>query len=193
MVFELRLIGQSGAAVGATGILRLDQPGARVDLPNARHAEHGRAQLVQQGPDERAVIAMMRIPVAVQRAEPRRRERLVDGRIVLKPGISSRDRGGVRREVFGERGVEQMRARGGRCHDGAASQSAGCRPARSSASRSSVHVQSAVASPSGATRSHRTGYRIARKPIAAKRERCPPGDRDGQTSGPDRNTCRRRD
>ena len=112
MVFELGLIGKGWGAVRATGILRLDEPGVRIDLPNARHGEDDRAQLVQKCFYKGAVIAMMGIPMAVQRTEPRRRKRFVDGGVVLKPWISRRNRASVCGELFRERWVEQVRAAG---------------------------------------------------------------------------------
>ena len=110
VVFKLCLRDQPGAAVGATGVLRLYQPRRRGDFPDPRHPQDSRTQFVQQRSNERTVIAVMRVPVAVQRTEPGRCERLVDGRVVLEPGISSGHRRGIGREGFWERGVEQMRA-----------------------------------------------------------------------------------
>ena len=84
----------------------------RVHFSNARHGENNRAQLVQEGHYKGPVIAMMGIPMAVQRTEPRRCERFVDGGVVLKPWIACRDRACVFRELFGKRGIEQVRAAG---------------------------------------------------------------------------------
>ena len=68
VVLELRLRDQAGAAVDvrpASSVCISRAHGLISRIP--RHPERGRSQLVEQGPDERAVVAVMRIPVSVTR------------------------------------------------------------------------------------------------------------------------------
>ena len=106
-VVEGDLGGHRLGAVGAAQVVGLHQPGRRVDGADRLHREHGSPALVQHGGDEGPIAAGMRIPDAVEAAEPGRRYRFVDGRPVVDPGKPLCDRRGEPRQPGGEPGIEQ--------------------------------------------------------------------------------------
>jgi hypothetical protein len=96
-------------------ILGLDQTGTRCHLADGPHCHDRGAHLRQQRPDESTVVGSVRIPVSVEAAEPRRRQRLVDRREVLDPRVPARHRRGElgqagRERVIDERGVARTAA-----------------------------------------------------------------------------------
>ena len=106
-VEEVRQLRQLPRRVGLAQVVGLHQLGIQVDLPDRPHRQHYRAALVQQGLDEDAVIASVRIPDAGQAAEPRGRERLVDRRVVFNPGIACSHRAGEAGKLAGEGRIDQ--------------------------------------------------------------------------------------
>ena len=109
LVFEARLVREALGGKGFAGVVGLHEPRSRVHGADLAHGAHGSFALVQERADERRVVFGVRIPVAVQRREPRGGERLVHGSVVLDPRVPFRDGTRVRGELLGKAGVEQAR------------------------------------------------------------------------------------
>src|SRR5687768_15585583 len=95
LVVKLSLIGEKRGAESFAEIFGLDQFRARVDGSNRAHRQHNSPALPEQGGDESLGVTTVRIPQAVPAAEARRGKGLVDGRVMLDPGIPMGDRSSV--------------------------------------------------------------------------------------------------
>jgi hypothetical protein len=102
LVVVLGLIGELRRREGLAEVVGLDELGVGPDLADGAHGEHGRLAFVGEGAKEALVVLRVRIPVAVQRAEARRRQGLVDGRVHLEVGVALRRHGGVRARCSGK-------------------------------------------------------------------------------------------
>ena len=109
LVLELGLVPQRRSAKGLAEIVRLDEHGVRADASDRPHREHDPATLIQERAQETRVVGGMRVPVSVERAEARRRQRLVHRRVAVDPGVPLGDGSRVRREPLGEARIEQAR------------------------------------------------------------------------------------
>ena len=91
----------------AAAVLGLDQPRARADLADRAHREHDAAHWLSSARTKVAVVAAVRIPVAVEAAEARGRQRLVDRRVVAIHGIALGDGARERARALGEARIER--------------------------------------------------------------------------------------
>jgi hypothetical protein len=111
-VLVLRLIGELGDREGLADVFGLDEAGIGCDATDGAHAKYDSFALGDQRPEEIRLGGPMRIPVAVQRAEPCGGQGLVDGRVVPDPGIPCRDAARVGSQAVGEGWVEKAGIRG---------------------------------------------------------------------------------
>src|SRR5688572_541986 len=98
LVLEVGLILERRRAVDRTQVVGLQEARGRIDGTNRPHRQDRGAAFVDQYAGEGASTALVGKPMAVQSAETRGGERLVDGRIPLEPGESPRELTGI----FGE-------------------------------------------------------------------------------------------
>ncbi len=108
IVVEGRLMRDRPGRIGAAEILRLDQPGRWIDLPDRRHGEAHAIDLVQQDLVEAGLVQEVRMPKTIERREPGRGQRLVHGRPVVDPRISLRDRAGETGEPLRKTRIHQV-------------------------------------------------------------------------------------
>jgi hypothetical protein len=108
VVLVLGLVRQPGRGQHPAQVLRLHQPRARVHLPDRPHGEPDGVDLVDQHAQERAVVARVRVPVAVEPAEPGGGQRLVDRRVELQPGIALGHARGEGRDLRREVGPAEV-------------------------------------------------------------------------------------
>ena len=85
-----------------------DELRSRHDRADPRHRSLLRKRLVNERAAERAVVAQVRIPDAVERGEAGRRQGLVDRRPAAHPRGRVRDGLGIVGEERGERRIEQV-------------------------------------------------------------------------------------
>ena len=112
-ILERSLLAQLGSGEGAAEILRLNEPRGGIDPANGLHREPGSVDLVEERAPERALVADMRIPMAIKRRKARRGERLIDRRPLVDPGIALRNAGREISETPRETViVEEMRVGG---------------------------------------------------------------------------------
>src|SRR5215217_1007837 len=90
LVLQLRLIAHHGCAERLPEVLGLDQLCIWPDGPNCAHRENYRRALGDECAQERGLVAAMRLPVAIEPAEARGRQRLVYRREHLDPRIAPR-------------------------------------------------------------------------------------------------------
>src|SRR5829696_3242773 len=90
LVLELRLIAEQGCAEGLPEVLGLDQLCIWPDGPDCAHREDDRRALGDECAKEPGLVASMRVPVAIEAAEARGGQRLVDRRKHLDPRIAPR-------------------------------------------------------------------------------------------------------
>ncbi len=109
-ILEPRLVLKPAAGEDPPEVFGLDQSGGWVPAPDGLHGERDAAALVQQRADETRIVAAVGIPVPVQAAEARRRQRLVDGGVLRNPRIALRERPRIARESLGKTRVEKIRA-----------------------------------------------------------------------------------
>jgi hypothetical protein len=102
LVLVGRLVGEVLRGERPAQVLGLDEAGGGVHPADGAHGAAGRVRLVHHHAQEEAVVAGVRVPVAVEAAEPGRRQRLVDRRVELQPGVAL----GHPRGVLGEAGGE---------------------------------------------------------------------------------------
>jgi hypothetical protein len=112
VVLVLGLVRQPGRGQHPAQVLRLHQPRARVHLPDRPHGEPDGVDLVDQHAQERAVVARVRVPVAVEPAEPGGGQRLVDRRVELQPGIALGHARGEGGDPRGEVRLAEVRVAG---------------------------------------------------------------------------------
>jgi hypothetical protein len=109
LVLKLCLIREHARAESLAQIFCLNKLCLRIDLAYGAHAENRRAALHEQRARKAQGIIFVRIPVAVESAESRSGERLVDGRVLFYPWITQRHRARIRGKLFGKVGIEQAR------------------------------------------------------------------------------------
>src|SRR5215207_9937398 len=90
LVLELRLITQQGRAEGLPEVLGLDQLCIWPDGPDCAHRENDRRALGDECAQERGLVASVRVPVGIEAAKARGRQRLVYRREHLDPRIAPR-------------------------------------------------------------------------------------------------------
>ena len=103
----MRLIAQLWGTEGPSQILGLDQFCPRVDLADGAHGKDDASALIQQHLNIDAVIPGVGIPVPVQSAETRRRQRLIDRRVQVDPRVTLRHPGGEESQLFGQRWIHE--------------------------------------------------------------------------------------
>ncbi|CAO4137461.1 hypothetical protein OFEAOIEE_LOCUS5235 [Methylorubrum extorquens] len=108
-VLVLCLLGQGRRAEGSADILGLDQAGIRPDGADRPHRLLGRAALVDHHAQEARLVAAVRIPMAVEAREARRRQRLVHRGKILDLRIVFGDPPGMAGEKVGIGRIEQAR------------------------------------------------------------------------------------
>ena len=101
-VFEISLVAHGRRAVHLGQVFGLHQLGVRNDFPDGLRRQPRSFELVEQGPDEGAVVGGVRIPVAVKGAKTGSGQRLVHGSEVREPGVAL----GYIGRVLGEAGSE---------------------------------------------------------------------------------------
>jgi hypothetical protein len=107
LILMRRLVTERRGREGLAEILGLEELRVRNGRADRAHRLERALALVHQRPEERRIVALVRIPVAVKGREARGRERLVDRRPHLDPGIAVGDAGGVIGELLREIGIEQ--------------------------------------------------------------------------------------
>ena len=132
-----RLAVERRRAEGPTDVFRLDEPGARVDCADRAHRQHGRreAGAAARGTNDRSSVPRAGYQCPYKATESRRRERLVDGRVVGDPRVPSRDCPRVLREASREVRIEQGRRARTAAVMHEADDRAACRERRSRPSR----------------------------------------------------------
>src|SRR4051794_17092859 len=91
LVLEIHLVPQRFGPIRAGGVFGLNELGRGVDLANSAHGERGGETLMVKGANEGLICTRVRIPVPVERAEPRSRERFVHWRVAFDPRVTSCD------------------------------------------------------------------------------------------------------
>src|SRR5690349_17408250 len=107
IALEYDLVADGRCAEGLPSIFGLNECRGGIDGPHGAHRQHGAAHLVEETVDERAIVARVRVPMSVQRAEPGGGERFVDGCIGVDPWISLGDGTRERGELRGKLRVEE--------------------------------------------------------------------------------------
>ncbi len=88
VVFECGLLPEFRRRENPPQVFGLDQLGLRADRPDLFHRKHGGAALVDQRPEKIGMAFSVGVPMAVEAAEARRRQRFVDRRVFLDPWIA---------------------------------------------------------------------------------------------------------
>ncbi len=107
LVLEVGLGLHGRRGVGPAQVVGLDERRAGLHLADSAHRQHGAQALVEDHAHEALVGGVVRVPHAVQAAEARGRQRLVDRGVGRDPGGAPRHLPGVRGQLLGKFGVQQ--------------------------------------------------------------------------------------
>src|SRR5690606_9256723 len=102
LVLELGLVEEGGGREGGAEVLGVEEARGRVDLTDRAQGELGGPALLDQHATKGGVVALVRVPQAVEAAEAGGGQGLVDGGVGVDPGVAAGD--GAR--VTGEQGRE---------------------------------------------------------------------------------------
>ncbi len=102
VVLVLGLPGQGRGGEDAADILGTDEVCARLLGSDGAHRQQASPALVDDRPQERALVAQMRVPMAVQAGETRRGQRLVDRYPALHAGVAAHHTAGMYGQALGE-------------------------------------------------------------------------------------------
>ena len=107
LVLESSLVGEARGREGLAHVIGLHQPRARIDATHLAHRQRRPEALVVESAEELGLVSAVRVPVPVKAREPRRRQRLIDGRPVLYPRIALRDGPRVGRQLLRKARIEE--------------------------------------------------------------------------------------
>src|SRR3954454_5893660 len=101
-IFQIGLILEFRSTEHLSEVVSRYQPCCRIDRPNGLHRQNYRSTLIQQRSRESSVVAGMRVPVPVEAAEARSRDRLVYRRITFDKRVAFCYSARVGCQLFGE-------------------------------------------------------------------------------------------
>src|SRR5690348_8162987 len=88
LVIESRLVREIRCAARASEIIRLNELRIAVDSANRLHRQDRASTLVNECTRKARVVATMRKPMSVQPTKSRRRQRLVNRCVCIRPGVA---------------------------------------------------------------------------------------------------------
>lgn len=104
----LRGLAEGGGCGDGAAIFGVDEAGFGDDAPDGSHGEGNAADLVGEGVEVAAHVAVVRVPVAVEAGEAAGGLGLVDGGPIVDPGVAPGYDGGELSKFFGEVWVQEV-------------------------------------------------------------------------------------